>query len=516
MKVLKSLLRGSLAPFFAGVLGLVYAVAVGFRGVDSRTLDWLQQSRELAEQFAASPSTAADWSAQSVSLLELFATAVYLLFSGSTPEWALVVFSLLAAAVSTAMVFFLTRRLAGPMEGWVSLFFLFTIAPWLGAFTRLEIAVFSLPIVLGVLIAWYAREVPWWARTAICAPLLVIGTLLWPPMVLVVAILVAVDLLSTTPATPADRRGLIDGPSLELDRAITPLVAVVLFLAYPLFWPDPVASAGQFFIDAMAVTPAEFVFRGSAYPPARPPLFTGGAWVFEQLPLALAVASTVGILWCFARIRRRLALSLAAMSVMLLMLPVLLRTPRPFGLDFAPLFLATSVPLASLATRWFFTRALGPDAPSTRVRQIAIATFLLAGASIIFEAQSAIESPESFRSPMTARLTGWSASGDMPMRHDVLPLRIIDYSGADRNRALYTGGWSRHLEVYERMGLLDGIATTSNADSADVAIRAVPPVTADAYSSYPARYLGPLKDTETELVPELHRPLFLIDRTDAD
>ena len=515
MKFVEPLIRGKFAPLVAAVVGLVYLTALGFRGVGESTIDWLEDSRQLAEDFTESPSVALDWTHESVALLELFGAFFYTLVPGGYTEWVLFSVSLVAGAVSTGLVFLLGRRLAGPLGGWLSLFFLLTCGPWMGLFTRLDPTFVLVPFIGGFLAVWYAETLRWWHRVLAGTPLLATAILLWPGTVVVLALLLVTELLCPVTGQSTDRPGVVDGPDIDIDRLLIPLATGLLLLAYPLFWPGPVDNLVAFFLATMEGAPAEFVFRGDAYPPARPPLYTGGAWIFEQLPLAVVGAVIAGILWCFGGMRgddRRPAVGCAAVATALLTLPVIFRDPRPMGAEFGVLFVATAIPVASLVTCRFFSHALGRSAPSKKVRQVAIGAFLLAGASILLEAPRAVESPESFRSPMSARVTGWSASGDMPMREQILPLRLIEASGADRNTRLYRGDWERHLDVYERMRLLRDVATTGDPDRADVSIRPVPPIAAGPFNVHPATHRPPVEGTETEVVPDIHRPLFFIDR----
>lgn len=516
MKFFNALIRGPLAPLLAAIIGLVYLLAAGFRGMSDTTVDWLVDARRLAIEFADDPGVAHSWSYETVDLLELFAGFVYLVLPTGYEEWGLFALSILAGAVATGMVFAVAQRLAGAVAGWLALIFLITSAPWIGSFTRMDSSFVLIPVLLGGLLAWYATDRSWWIRTVIAAPLFAIGTLLWPGMIVVVGLLLVVELLVPLTSREADAVGLTDAPTFEIDRLITPLVAFGLLLAYPLFWPAPIDTLGEYVLLALDQPAAEFVFRGDAYPPDRPPWYSGMAWVFEQLPLALVVATCAGLVWTIAiglRSRHpRMAAGCAGLAVGALALPVIFRDFRPLGAEVTLLFVSVAVPIAALVICRFFTHALGRNAPTEKVRQIAIGAFALASISILVEAPQAAQSPESFRSPMSARVTGWSASGDMPMRQRILPVQLIETSGADRNRRLYTGGWEHHLELYRRMGLLDSVATTTDRDNADVAIRPVPAISADRFSTYPAEHIPALKDSDTEVIPDIHRPAYFVDR----
>ena len=515
MTTLHSIFRGRLAPVAAGLVALAYMVVSGFRGIGASTMDWLGEARRLGREFADAPSSALDWTHQTAGFLEVFAALFYALLPAGYVEWVLFGCALAAGAVGTALIFAIAQKLAGAVGGWMALFFMLTCAPWLGTFTRLDPTFAVIPLILAVVLVWHAQDWTWWLRTAVCAPLLACGVLLWPGMALVIAILLAVELLIGPVQYSAAGRGLFAGPKLTVDRLVIPLAALGLLLLYPLFWPAPFEQLGQYFALAVETSPTQFVFRGDTYPPARPPIYTGAAWVFEQLPLAFVAALCAGILWAFGGIDspdQRLSTSCAALATALMMTPVLFRTPRPMGIDFAVLVVATGIPVASLITCRFFSFALGRSAPTKKVRHVAIGTFVLAGISILIEVPRALESPESFRSPMSARLTGWSASGDMPMRQDLLPLKLIENSGADGDTPLYTAGWERHLEVYERMGLLDDVAITASPADADIAIRPVPAIAADRFSAYQANHLSALDGAHTIVVPDIHRPLFFIDR----
>ncbi len=514
MNPLLSIIRGRLAPLFAGVIALYSLLVVGFRGFSASTLDWLERAEELADDIRESPQVVSDWSAETEGLVDIFAALIHLATPGFS-EWVLFGFSILAGATATAMVFFISQRLAGAIGGWMSLFFLLTCSPWIGPFTRVDPTFFVVPVLLGILIVWHARSLRWWWRSLVCAPLLVVGVLLWSGTAVVLALLLVVELLAPTHYQPAEQHGLLDGPSIRIDRIVTPVAALVLLALYPLFWPSPVEQIGEFFLAGLELPPAEFVFRGDAYPPARPPLYAGAAWLLEQVPLATVMAIGMGIIWTLRKTRtedRRLVLGCAALALALLSFPVFFRNPRPLGAEFGVLFLAVAIPLASLVTCRFFAHALGRNAPSKKVRQVAIVAFLLAGISVLIETPRATESPETFRSPMTARLVGWSATGDMPMREDILPVRLIEVSGADRNNSLFSGGLEPYLERYRRMHLITDIRTTPDPTSADIAIRNVPPISADRFSIHPSSYMPPLPDSQTTVVPAIHRPRFLIDR----
>ena len=514
-QTLHRLFRGDLAPLTAALMGLVYIVAAGFRGLGDSTIDWLDASRELAADFAESPSVVSEWNVENVELIELFAALIYLVFPTGFEEWTLFVVSVVAGAAATGMVFAIGRRLAGTVGGWLSLIFLLTSAPWIGTFTRLDPTFLLLPVLLASLLVWYATGWAWWLRVAVGAPLFALGTMLWPGMIAVLAVILVIELLVPLDSTDAEAPGLVAAPTFEADRLLIPVVAALILLANPLFWPAPVDNLGQYVLTALEQPPAELLFRGSVYPPDRPPFYAGIAWIFEQLPLALALGTATGIVWTLGGMKsrhRRFGVGCAALAAGALALPVIFRDFRPLGAEVTVLFVAVGVPIAALVTCRFFTHALGRDAPSKKVRQIAIVAFLLAGVSILVEAPRAVESPETFRSPMTARITGWSAGGDMPLREKILPRKLIETSGADRNNRLYTGGWQRHIELYERMGLLDDIATTSNPDNAQVAIRPIPPISAGRFTVYPAEHIPPLEGADTTVIPDIHRPAFLIDR----
>lgn len=516
MNLLHSLIKGRLAPIFAGVIGLTYLLLVGFRGFSASTLDWLETARDLAATLRESPRSMTEWSAESVALSDIFAALVHLGTPGFS-EWALFGLSVIAGAVATAMVFYVSQRLAGALGGWTSLFFLLTCGPWMGPFTRVDPTFMVVPVILGIVIAWHADNLRWWLRTLLCAPLLVLGTLLWTGTAVVLAILILVELIAPMTRQRAEQPGLIDGPSLELDRVMIPLLAAALLVLYPLFWPNPIENLGYFFLAGLEIPAAEFVFRGSAYPPDRPPFYTGVAWAFEQIQLATVIAITLGIVWALRTPRtgeRRLVLSCATVAIAMLAFPVLFRHPRPLGAEFSVIFVAVAIPLASLVTCRFFSHALGRHAPSKKVRQVAIVAFLLAGISILIEAPRAMVSPETFRSPMTARIVGWSATGDMPMREEMLPVRVIEISGTDRDRRLLSTGLERYLERYRQMQLLGNLSTTPDTASADIAIRPVPAIAVDRYSVHSPPHNPPLPNSQTAIVPEIHRPLFFIDRRD--
>ena len=518
MNLFRSLIIGRLAPWMVAILGFCYVALTGFRGFSSSTLDWLERSRSLADEIAQSPAIVLEWSAEEVSLLELIGAAVTLITPGH-PEWVFFFLSALSAAIATAMIFVYSRRMAGPVGGWTAFFFIITCVPWFGLFTRMDLTFWVLPVLLGIIFTWHARALPWWKRTIVGAHLMAAGILMWPAMVLVIAILLAVDLIAPPTRKRSSQPGLMDGPSLPLDRVFAPLGALGLLLLYPLFWPNPGANLMNFFLVALETPAAEFVFRSQAYPPERPAFYTGAAWAFEQLPLAFVVTLILGLILSPKLARpgdRRLALTLVAVSISFLLLPVLFRQPRPFGMEFTVLFLATAIPIATLTACRFFSHALGQGAPSTKVRQVAIAAFLLVGISILIEAPAGMEAPERHRSPMTARLVGWSASGDQPAREDILPLRLIETSGADRQTPLYIGPWDRHLAAYRRMHLLADLSTTDDPTRARVAIRQIPPVSADRFSGYPATIAAPLPRSNTEIIAHIHRPFFLVDRVPDD
>ncbi len=519
MKTLRSIFQGRLAPYFAAVISVFYFLLIGFRGFTSATLDWLERSRQMAGELRDAPGAFADWEAHSHGLADIVGALVYAAVPGAA-EWILFAMSVLCGALATGLVFALAARLSGAIGGWMALFFLLVTAPWMGLFTRVDPTFLLVPVVLGFFAVWYAFRLPWWKRCLASAPIMTAGVLLWPGFAIIIGLLLVVELLYPPQRCDADSPGLIDGPRLSLDRLLAPLAALILLLCYPLFWPDPVDGVLQYFLAALEVPATEFVFRAEAYPPARPPLYTGAAWIFEQLPLATVFAFICGILWCFVDLRsphRRLAIGFAVVASALLVFPVLFRSPRPLGAEFGVLFIATGLPLAVRVLCRFFSHALGRSAPSKKVRQVAIVTFLLAGISILIETPRAIQSPESFRSPMTARLVGWSASGDMPMREQILPLALIDdVTDPDDVTYLYSAGWEEYLERYEKMRLLRGIETTAEATGADVAIRPVPAISADRFSVYHATHLPALENSQTDVVPAIHRPLFLIDRRSDD
>ena len=515
MKTLQSIFKGRLAPYFAGVISVFYFLAIGFRGFSESSLQWLSRSAEMGEQLRDSPRNISEWSPETHGLADVFAAIVYAYVPGIA-EWVLFGLCVLFGALATGLVFALTQRLAGAIGGWMALFFLLSTAPWMGLFTRVDPTFLLVPVMLGFFLAWYAPTLSWWKRSLWCTPLLATGVLLWPGFAIIAGLVLIVELLCAPHRTEAESQGLVDGPTITVDRLLIPLGGLLLLLLYPLFWSEPLDGLIQYFLGALEQPAAEFVFRGDAYPPARPPLYTGAAWIFEQLPLAVVFAFTCGILWCFVDLRapnRRLAIACAVVAAALLTFPVLFRSPRPLGAEYGVLFMATGLPVAVLLLCRFFSHALGQGAPSKTVRRVAIVTFLLAGTSILIETPRAVESPESFRSPMTARLVGWSASGDMPMREDILPLALLDsIDDPAETTYLYSAGWEEYLERYRKMRLLRGIETTPDPERADVAIRRVPPVAAGRFSVYTAPHIPPLEDSSTEVVPDIHRPLFLIDR----
>lgn len=515
MNFLNSIIRGRLAPYFAGVLGVCYLLLVGFRGFGAATLDWIDAGRSLADEVRQTPASILEWTAESHEFMDLFAAVLYLVSPGAG-EWALFGVSVVCGGAASAMIFFLGQRLAGALGGWMTLFFLLTCAPWMGLFTRVDPTVVVVPVFLGIVLSWHARTLTWWLRTLICAPLVATGILLWPGIAIVFALLVAIELIAPQRGKPPDQPGLTEAPTLAFDRLTTPALAAILLLLYPLFWPEPIESLGLYFISALELPATEFVFRGQVYPPARPPFYTGVAWTFEQLPLALVGALTLGVLWCTrydCATDRRLLLGLASMAVVFLLFPVLFRSPRPLGADFTALFLAAGIPLASLATCRFFSHALGRNAPSVKVRQVAIGAFLLAGISILIEAPRAMETPETYRSPMSARIVGWTASGDMPVREEILPLRVIEASGVGPGTPLYTGGWERTLDAYQRMGIVASHLLTDDIDDAQVAIRRVPAIAVDRFNAYSVHHIPPLRDAQTAVIDDIHRPFFFVDRS---
>jgi hypothetical protein len=516
MKLLNDLIRGHLAPLFAGAIAVLYLVLVGFRGVARSSVDWLEGSRKLAIDVADSPSILFDLSAQSTSLIELYGAFVYLLTPAGYSEWAIFGFCVLAGAVSTSLIFYLGSRLAGALGGWMALFFLITSAPWIGLFTRLDPTFLLIPIILAALCIWYAPGPAWWKKSLASAPLFAIGTLLWSGTLIVLGLVLVVELLVPLTRQETDLKGLVDGPTLEIDRLTTPVLVFLLLLLYPLFWPAPVESLVEFVLADLAVPAPEIVFRGSLYPPDRPPWYFGMAWIFEQMPLAVVIGFLAGIFWVFTGVeteKKRFALSCTVISLALLALPVIFRSPRPLGADVTVLFVAFATPIAALVVCRFFTHALGQGAPSTKVRQVAIVAFILGGVSVLIEAPRAMESPETFRSPMTARMVGWSAGNDTPLREEILPLRMIEISGAGKGALLYRGDWGSYLDIYERMGLLGEIRTTDDRGSAYAAIRQAPAVFADPHHAYVGSYVPALEDSKTTLIPDIHRPLYFLDRT---
>lgn len=518
MNFFASLIKGRLAPYFAGLISVAYFLYIGFRGVGESTLQWLEQSRDLADDIAESPGVVTDWSAESHSLLEVIGAAVHVAVPGAA-EWFLFGLSVLCGAIATGLVFVLARRLGGAVGGWMALFFMLTAAPWMGLFTRLDPTFFLVPVLLGFCAAWYANHLAWWQRCLWCVPLVAVGILLWPGVVVLAGLIWLVELLYSPKRRPSNSQGLIDAPTLSIDRLLIPVGALLVLCLYPLFWPNPIDGLAQYVLAALEQPASEFVFRSNAYPPARPPIYTGAAWIFEQLPLVVTAAFIAGILWCFVDLRspqRRLAVGCAVGACALLAFPVLFRSPRPLGAEFGVLFFAMGLPVAIMVLCRFFSHALGRGAPSKKVRQVAIVTFLLGGISILIETPRAMESPESYRSPMTARILGWSATGDMPLRQDMLPLSLLDTPDSDEPVYLYSAGWEDHLEAYRRMHLLRDLETTADPDRADFAIRPVSPVAADRFSTYSASHLPPLEHAQTEVIPDIHRPLFLIDRRSDD
>jgi hypothetical protein len=194
-----------------------------------------------------------------------------------------------------------------------------------------------------------------------------------------------------------------------------------------------------------------------------------------------------------------------------LLFPVFFRDPRPLGAEFEILVIATASPLAAMITSRFFLYAMSSHSPSMKIRQVAIGAFFIAGISILWETGPAMTYPEAYRSPLTARMVGWSPGSEMPHREQLLPLDLLRSSASEPGQVLHSRGWENHLEAYRAMGLLDGIETTPDSDAATVAIRLVPPVAANRFASFIASYPPPLPDTQTRLAPEPHRPLFFID-----
>lgn len=515
MKFVEHIIRGSSTPLIAGAVAVVYLVLVGFRGLGKTGVQWLQNSRQLAIDLAADPALFWQLSAADTPLVELAAAGLYLVSPRGSTEWILFGLSVLAGAVATSLVFYLARRLAGPLGGWMALFFLIVSAPWIGLFTRLDPTFALVPVLLAALCVWYAPGPSWWQKTLTSAPLWAVSILLWTGTLVVLGLVLAVALLAPVVAERSEHDGLFAGATLTLDRLATPAAALGLLLLYPLFWPAPVEGLLAFLLAAVDVEAPSLVFRGHFYPPHRPPWYFGLAWLFEQLPLALVIAYVAGFLWAFIGVHteaRQMALSSTAVALALLAMPVFFRSPRPLGAEFGVLFVAFATPIASLVVCRFFSLTLGLGAPSTKVRQVAVSAFVLAGISILVEAPRAMESPETFRSPMTARIVGWSAAEDMPLREEILPLRLIEISGARGNARLYVGSWGPYLRLYERMGLLTEVRLTEDRHRAHASIRQVPPVFANQDQLYDSGYDDPLDDATTTVVPNIHRPLFLLDR----
>lgn len=500
------------ASLTAGVISLFYFAIIGFRGFGASGLAWFDRSIARARELVDSPTAFLEWSAEPQMMAD-FIGALAILATPLTAGWTLVVLCALSAAISTALIFLISYRLAGPLGGWLSFFFLLTCGPWMGLFTRADPTALLVPLVLGIIIVWHS-DLSWWKRTLTGSPLLAVATLLWPGALLLPAILLSIDLLVPVASRESNQSGLFSAPSVSIDRLLTPIMALLLLGLSPFFWSAPVENLGAFFLSALELPAADLVFRGQVYPPSRPPFYFGAAWLAEQLPFLTILAMGCGIAFCRrspAPQDRRFSLSLASITVGLLLLPVFFRGPRPLGAEYVVLVVATGVPLATLVTCRFFSHALGSNSPSMKIRQVAIATFLVAGGSILLEMPAAHQAPESYRSPLTARLVGWSPATDMPQRHNILPLELLRSTASAPDQILHTGGWEKYLEIYGSMGLLSDINTTAEPERATIAIRPVTPVAAGRFVSYDSTYLVPLSNTRTRLFPGLHRPIFLID-----
>ncbi len=504
MNLFNSLIRGRLAPILAATFGLLQVLIIGFRGADESVIQWWRRARELGQTWRSNPGDILAHPPTHDSFIDAYGASFFTLAPDLAP-WLLVVVIAFAGALSTGLAFALGRRLSRAITGWLCVAMLLCCAPWLGAFTAADPTALLLPLWLGGLLLWHHKRLPWWSRALFTSPVFALAILVWAPSILLVAVLLLRSILSQNASLKA----------FALHRLVPAVLGVLCLLAYPFFWPDPLSSIQAFLFLPLEMDPTVLLFRDATYPPGGLPLYFGLVFLIEQLPLALATAVCCGLVWTLWKLRHRKATPLQTdlflLSIALLLLPTLVGTPFPQGMGLALLTLAMMAPLGAEATRCFFVFTLSRSAPSKNARQIALTTYLLLMSSILMEVPRAITAPEAFRSPMTARLTGWSAAGDMPTRSPLLPIELIKFASPNPNSTLYVEPWEDTLQTYQQMSLLGDLQITDTPAEADFMIRPIPSIHSDAHSTYPAHAVPPLPSSTTEVFPVVHRPLFLID-----
>ena len=501
MNLINSILRGRLAPFVAALIGLAQIAVIGFRGVDRRGLQWLERSRQLGTSYREEPTQWLSHAPTDLALIDVYGASFFVL-SPSLAPWLLFAATATSAALCAGLTFALGRRLSDPLTGWLALGLLLCTAPWFATYTSIDPTAMMVPLWLGILLLWHHQTLTWWARALFVGPLLTTAILLWPPSTFLILVLLITSLV-------AHRRSL---PTFALHRLLPTALAAGGLFAYPFLWPDTLANLQTLLLMPLQLPPDQILFRGTAYPPETLPPYFGYLFLQEQLPLAIAVATTLAVLWGLRALLSRRATHLESdllwLSILLLFLPPVLNTPFPHDASLPLITMVLLLPLASDAGRRFFLWTLSRSAPTKKTRQIALATYLLLMTSILLEVPRAAESPEAFRSPMTARLTGWSAAQDMASRSPILPTDMITDLQPHPDASLYESPWEDFLDLYADMNLLDDLSRTDDPADADFAIRPIPTIhpSIDYSTTHP-----PLPDSKTTAIPAIHRPLFLID-----
>ena len=486
------LITGRPAPFLAALAGLTSTVIIGFRGFGDPGLAWLDRSQNGLQHLLQSPP-------EPTLLIDLFAAGLSRL--PLAQGWILVGLTFLASALTTGLLFQLGRQLNGVLTGWIAVFFALTAAPYMGIFTSADPTALAIPLVAALILAWFS-DLPPWIRGGLCGLLLALTALSTP----FAALLILVFLLVI-----AARRS-----EISLDHLLAPLLASALLLAALSLWGPPLAVLHHLWLSPLSQSPDLLLFRGQIYPPRRPPLYFGAAWILEQLPIVTAIVLLLSLFLAPKFLKgkeRHQAITLSFIALLLMLLPVFLRTSRPLGLHFEALFLLASLPLGAVITVHFLGYCMGPDAPALRLRRFAIAVFVVIATGILLESRSSLAYPESQRSPLTARLLGWSVTSDLPQREPFLPLEVVRLSLEPSQALLYLHPWEDHLHAYAQMGLISANRLTDDPENATTSIRALPAIALTRFARYDQGFVLQTLEGSTRAIPGRHRPIFFIDQS---
>lgn len=492
MKSTYPLLTGRYAPLLAGIATLLGALILGFRGFTEHSLQWFERGSSSTGEL----------------LLDGFYPGAFhevlLSFLGGllpwSPGWTIVGLSFFSLALTGMVIYQLGARLSEALTGWLAVFFLLTSAPLMGAATAGDPTLLPLPFMGAILLIWFQDTLSPLLRGALLSALGGLSFLFSPLAALLFGLLFLIQLVLFR--------------SVSLDRLLAPLGAYLLVGLTPFFLLFEPQTYLQYVLKPFTLPPEILLFRNTVYPPARPPFYFGVLWFLEQIPIITAMAMSLGVILGYSTAPKRsqvFAGTLSVWALLLSLLPSLLRTSRPLDLHFESHLIVLLAPLAALVTQRFFVATLGPSAPTVRLRRFAILGVIVMSASILVEARASLAMAEFQRSPLTARLTGWTINGDPPARQKHLPRYLLSITLNEKGATLFSPPFESYLAAYVDMGILTVEQVVSEPKEAWRAIRPAPTIAVRRYGVISEEHAPRQVFGETQVFPYRHQPAFFLD-----